>query len=428
MTYLRKLLGPGTPLATKSGEELKSSSSQNTKNLAQQKVKEPNKKNGKILPLAPDPNFALSKDSITAPNTELKIEGDKSEKEPFSAIIPSDETAEDAALRRQMIQYNMEDVGAIVAEIDLDEGDSSVLTDEDDSDAWTDEEELDDSSAEEEEDQYGRTKRRVVSEKYRQEMLALEEKLNAQSIKNVGPEENLFALSRKDVEDDQTEGRMINRDEISPAQKTSPTKEVRFATEVQIQDAACDKDVLAALTDTQINPPQDCPPAKKATISRFKAERTSSPSSTTPKPPDGIFASSILERPYNQKVSTSSPAPTKPLNAIASDIIVERPYEPALPSSPAPPSSDDPALVQQQLAAEYHRLRNRMIYRQGGFLADDEEEQEEEETVVDVNVDRDGGRAEPSRQEDASRLEQQAGKKISRFRAARLKGIGGAIR
>jgi unconventional prefoldin RPB5 interactor 1 len=426
MTYLRKLLGPGTPLATKIGEELKSSSSRNTKIPPQQKVKEPNKKNGKILSLAPDPNFALSKDSITAPNTELKIQGDKSKKEPFSAIIPSDETAEDAALRRQMIQYNMEDVGAIVAEIDLDEGDSGVWTDEDDSDAWTDEDEVNDSSAEEEEDQYGRTKRRVVSDKYRQEMLALEEKLNAQSVKNVGPEKNIIALPRKDIENQIEGGRLTDGDERSPARKTSPTKEVRFATEVQIQDAACDKEVLAALTDTQINSPQDCPPAKKATISRFKAERTSSTSSTTPKPPDGIFASSILERPYNQKVLTSSPAPTRTLNAIASDMIVERPYEPALPSSPAPPSSDDPALVQQQLAAEYHRLRNRMIYRQGGFLADDDEE--EEETVVDVNVDRNGGKAEPSHQEDASRLEQQASKKISRFRAARLKGIGGAIR
>ena len=38
-----------------------------------------------------------------------------------SPVMP-EETSEDAALRWQMLQYNMQEVGAVVAEIDLDEG------------------------------------------------------------------------------------------------------------------------------------------------------------------------------------------------------------------------------------------------------------------------------------------------------------------
>jgi unconventional prefoldin RPB5 interactor 1 len=308
-------------------------------------------------------------------------------------------------------------VGAVVAEIVLDEDDSDGWTDDDDPDAWTDEEELNEGSSEEDEDQYGRTKRRVVSEDYRQEMLALEEKLNVRSIRNIGPGENISLLPRKALEHEIKLNSMMDEDGASLDRKTSPTKEVRFA-DLQIQDAVSHKTPFSSSSNTQNSPPQDPPSSKKTSISRFKAERTNSTPSTKTKPHNGIIASSVLERPYNP-IPLSSTAPPK---ATASDVIPERPYDPEPSSPPAPPSTEDPTLLHQQLTTEYHRLRNRMIYRQGGFLADDEEEEEEE--VVDENADENGRDAGLGQQhQDSSSSHNQGVKKMSRFRAARLKGI-----
>ena len=79
----------------------------------------------------------------------------------FNPIIPVDESPEDAALRRQMLQYNMGEVGAVVAELDLDEG--GISYSDDDENDYAD----DNSSVEEDEDQFGRTKRRVLSDSRR---------------------------------------------------------------------------------------------------------------------------------------------------------------------------------------------------------------------------------------------------------------------
>lgn len=436
MTYLRRLLRPGMPaeeIIDKMSEELKKSS-QNIQNLDQKKTKETSKKSGTNRPIAQGSNRAPSKPLVTAANTELKSNGKNSGIEAFSAIIPASDTAEEAALRRQMIQYQTADVGPVVAQIDLDEDDSDIWTGEDDSDAWTDSDEVNDSSAEEDEDQYGRTKRRVVSDEYRQEMLALQEKLNAKSMKNVGPGGDISTLPKAQPKE---VNRLIDNDATTPlARKTSPTKEVRFAADVQIQDH---QHPSTSGSNTQLSAPQDPPRTKKPSISRFKAERTnSSPSTTTtPKPTNGSFASSILERPYNPTLNSSTTLPNPP-TAITSDTIIERPYKATSPSSPAPPNTEDPALVHQQLTTEYHRLRNRMIYRQGGFLTDDDDGDDEKMgEEVEVGEGKEVG-GEVSGKENVSKNEkktqqahqqpnpdestEQGDKKISRFRTARLKG------
>ena len=62
------------------------------------------------------------------------------------------------------------------------------------------------------------------------------------------------------------------------------------------------------------------------------------------------------------------------------------------------PDEFDPALLSQEVATEYHKMRNRMIQRQGGFLKNDEDES----GIVPLDEEEGGP------------------KKVSRFKAARL--------
>ena len=92
-------------------------------------------------------------------------------------MTPIDESADDAALRREMLMYGAEDIGPIVAELELEEDGSF---DEDDEILDLSGEEFDDEGTDEE-DEFGRTKRRVVTEDYMQRMLELEKKLGVKS-------------------------------------------------------------------------------------------------------------------------------------------------------------------------------------------------------------------------------------------------------
>ena len=261
---------------------------------------------------------------------------------PFTPVRPLEESPEDAALRRQMIQYNMEEVGAVVAELDLDEEGMSYSEDED-------EEEEEDypnesSSIDEDEDQFGRTRRRVLTDDYLAEMRALEKRL-----KNVGPNakiEDLAALNGQERERASTDANQPNAtEELS---KQASKKGVRFAPSLDDQEA----------------PP---PPTVNST------QKTSPVPNPPPKPSTNPVLSSIIERPYTPSTDTTTT------------------------TLPPDPDEYDPALLQQEIATEYHKMRNRMIARQGGFMAQDEEKAEVPLSEAE------GGR-----------------KKVSRFKAARL--------
>ncbi|KAI4786961.1 hypothetical protein E4T44_13758, partial [Aureobasidium sp. EXF-8845] len=84
------------------------------------------------------------------------------------AVIPEDESPEDARLRREMLQYNLNEVGQVVAELDLDENLSEF---EDDDDYFDDDY---DSELSEEEDEHGRSIRPGVSKSYRDQMRELD--------------------------------------------------------------------------------------------------------------------------------------------------------------------------------------------------------------------------------------------------------------
>ena len=259
---------------------------------------------------------------------------------PFVPVIPADESPEDAVLRRQMIQYNMEEIGAVVAELDLDGEGMSYSDEEDEDEDYPDE----NSSVEEDEDQFGRTRRRVLTDDYLTEMRALEKRM-----KNVGPNAeigNLAAVNEQEGERPSTNANEPNATHESPQQL--PKKGVRFAPSLSVQEAP--------------SPPTANPSAQE--------------SSTVPtlpaKPPSNPVLSSIIERPYAPSTDTTTPPPE--------------------------PDEYDPALLQQEVATEYHKMRNRMIARQGGFMA----QSDEEKAKVPLS-EAEGGR-----------------KKVSRFKAARL--------
>ena len=225
-------------------------------------------------------------------------------------VIPANESTEDAALRRQMIQYNMSEVNNIVAEMNLDDEASDASY----SDADGEEGIPDDSSLDEDEDNFGRTKRRVLSDDYLAEMRALEQKLNAKAIQNVGPNAPPEA-STTSSSHDETETQPLTQPKsngINKAPKPPTTKGVRFAEDLDIQ------------------PSQPSPTA---------------PSASHHHPPNPIHASTIIERPYSTNASTT----------------------------PAEPDEFDPALLRQEVKTEYNKLRNRMIQRQGGFTAPEDD-------------------------------------------------------
>jgi len=95
-------------------------------------------------------------------------------------------------------------------------------------------------------------------------------------------------------------------------------------------------------------------------------------------------------------------SPMGPPGRTLADTLVERQPTSVGKSTQAPSEDDmDPITERRQLAAEYYRRRNEMVRQQGGFKVDPDDEEEFGELMEE----RDGKI-----------------KKVSRFRAARLKG------
>ena len=334
-----------------------------------------------------------------------------------NAKIPNNESPENASLRSQMLKYNMNQVSSIVAEIDLDDAHSEG--------SWTSSEDEDDDGAlqdatrtpdeDEDEDEHGRTTRKMVSEQYIKEMEALQKRLGAVPIMNVGPKQpntdELSAILAAEAAVD---------DNLEPTGPTligsQPTaKSIPYGPKLHMQESP------VALAPSK-------PPDIGKKISRFKQARSTnssvraSPSQIFSAPPEQkkniVSNTDILEqKPPSSNPSTTSllEAPAKgflkPSKGTASNVphgdVLERntPLSSSSVMAPStapalnPPKEDDPSFTARQLNDEYHRLRNRMIYREGGFLQSEEEKEEND----DLYERKDG-----------------SGKKVSRFMAARL--------
>ncbi|KAF5002180.1 hypothetical protein FGRMN_556 [Fusarium graminum] len=323
------------------------------------------------------------------------------------AYIPEEEDEDDAELRRQMLEYSGE-VGAVVAELQLEEGDSDYESE------YSDEGFGDDDDDDDDEDQYGRYKGRVVTDDYRQRMLELEKKLGIKSRFTDQPEDKDGDSSS----DEEGIGRIVVKPALaeptpsSTALKSAPAKSnikekqpeqnggrkgVRFASNLDIaqegepavlpiREAPVKEiepiveplgDIVERSSSSKIDT-TDTKPTRKP--SRFKKAIN-----TVPPGPLDVTANFLdQDRPT---------APTGPEGTTLADTLVERE---TIRTSPHPPDEFDDELIHQEVADEHHKLRKKFIQRDGGFLKEDES------PIQPLEV-QDGGR-EP----------------VSRFKAAKL--------
>lgn len=339
---------------------------------------------------------------------ERVIELDENDKEVASyPVIPVEESAKDAALRREMLQYGLAEVNAVVAEIDLDEGDDSEFDDDHSGDyPETDEEE------EEEEDEFGRTLGKVIPDNYRKEMLELEKKLNARMMENVGPQP--ADVSAPGTADDIR--RLVVRPETSVEApiSTIPTAKkrgVRFAQEldvslapVPVRDLAGDQHhsshsptskapLVDAIVERKSSPTDHAAPFSAGTknpakISRFKSSRSG---------PNAMISTKST---YSEVSGEAPPVLDDKATATLANLVVERKI---LEDGIVAPDENglDPALLAREVVVEYNKQRNRRIQDQGGFKPSEEEAENPLIEEVDGKE-----------------------KKVSRFKAARLKSAG----
>ncbi|MCJ1288857.1 hypothetical protein MMC34_000388 [Xylographa carneopallida] len=315
------------------------------------------------------------------------------------------ESPKDAALRRQMLQYSMNEVGAIVAEMDLEDSDS--MTD------YSEEAEDDlGSETDEEEDQYGRTTRRVISDDYRKQMLELEQKLNAQMQENVRPNLDIPALEAVSHGIVSVNGNSQPQNPKSIEQSTpKPKKGVRFAESLDISEVS----PRPASSQRPTTIPSASTPIADLIVERGPSNIAKLSTSSTKQRPSKFKTTQQVQIPvpHNQansaNISASSShhptrhTPTGPRGLTHATTLIERPPSTSTStstSSATRPDEHDPALMQQSLAIEYHRVRNRMIHRSGGFVPHDEDDEPASIPLVDSS--------------------QAPGKRVSLFKRARL--------
>ncbi|KAJ6086350.1 hypothetical protein N7486_010631 [Penicillium sp. IBT 16267x] len=335
-------------------------------------------------------------------------------------VTDIDESLEDAQLRREMFQYGIDEVGAIVAELELDEDGSDVSFDEDY--AWATDEDG------EEEDEFGRS-RTELSEEYHKQMRELEEKLNARGMWNMGKDSQTFPSEVREEVEAAAAAEAVQPDGVaeSSSKTKKPKKRVAFADDLDIapapqaphieqiptterrtlppkSDVAVLSDAIVERSDrVQNTPPTIAAAAPPKKASRFKSARSSaSDAGTTAKPvptngaqfadshsarkqanavpsttPPTLFpATPQTPKPFStpiQDIPGSSSAPQPPQGKTLADTLVEREIAPG--TAPAPELDDlDEEIHRREIASEFYKMRNHMIQQKGGFVNNEEPE------------------------------------------------------
>ena len=346
-------------------------------------------------------------------------------------VQPGD-TPEEAGLRRDMLDYSkgLDEVGAIVAELELEEERSDISYDEDEVDDFDTEADDDEDFENDSEDDTGKSKLGLsLSRGYQNKMQELQEKLGLQ---NVGPEPDAEAATgqtRKEQRPSAAEAARkaaLERSETSKKsslktaavdsftakessiKKKAGKKKVAFASGLDITTEESPRATLAhkkpparTTKESQERPISDSIVEREAVVdevvpaapatpipaadkpSRFKAARQSQPQ--TP------MFSKQMEFPLEKTVEDAS----APRHLVATKL-VERPSTRA-PKAPDPDGFSDQD-HQREIAREYeqHRIK-RVLAQEGRFLGDAEE-----------------GEITPLEDEET-------GRRVSRFKAARVK-------
>ncbi|CAJ2500696.1 Uu.00g035490.m01.CDS01 [Anthostomella pinea] len=323
-------------------------------------------------------------------------------------IIPADDSPEDAGLREDMIRYNkatmMYEMAPIVAELQLEEGFAS-------DDGWGTGEDYEEDEDDEDEDQWGRSTSGVVDDDWKLQMLELKERMSKYAFgEDQAPEaddddetgEGLGRITVRHGETgtpsdglDKQPTSSLKKDGSSSA--TDEKKSVRFATDLDIAEAP-------ASTATQVNPEQAKQPEVDpiSDVKERAVGTAAAPTQTSRKKPSRFRKNRATEAPAAQApaiapqkpVDQSRYAPSGPKGRTLATSVLE--HEPSIEAQE--PDEFDANLLQQQVAEEYHKMRNKLVHRQGGFL-------KENENPIQPLDEEEGGP-----------------KRMSRFRAARLAG------
>lgn len=366
------------------------------------------------------------------PSNGSRVETIDPDSKAFMPHIPADESPEDAALRREMIRYSLNEVGAVVAEMNLDY----------DSDFDDDRSIRSSSDSDENEDRFGRSQNRVLSDEYVKEMRALEKKLNATSLENIGPdgmvqtllqaEDNLAAQSsggqiksnhlpaggdwdkRKVHSDKALDGQRRPKELQETLQGDDHSVKARRPVHTNIVERlAPARSVVEANTAPA--------PGKRA--SRFKATRRDGandapsvahlPSTTPPTGHDAISEMRNTSRnaavltPNGASNKASSAGSSGPAGRTHAGQVVEHPWTGECDIAGAPePDEWGESVMHQELSKEYHRMRKCMIPQPTGSVASNEAARREQHD------------------EDDEPLVDEQGNRISRFKADRLGQIG----
>ncbi|EKV11227.1 Prefoldin [Penicillium digitatum] len=306
-------------------------------------------------------------------------------------VTDVNESAEEARLRREMLDYGINEVGAIVAELEMDESGSEISFDED----------YDyDYDEEENEDEHGRSHTHLTAE-YHQQMMELEAKLNARGLMNMGKDTTTFP---EEVQQEIAEPAKV---ETLTTEK-KPKKRVAFADALDIapapappittQKAHAPQAEPQVLADSIVERSSRAPESPTATpavpkkTSRFKSARAATPGSTASEyvaPRATIAIPSIVTESRLRKQANTAPSvvppvlfpatPTepKPFSVPISDI-VEKPSAPQFPhdrtlaekvferqiktGTAVAPELDhyDEELHQKQIASEFFNMQRRL--------------------------------------------------------------------
>lgn len=315
---------------------------------------------------------------------------DEDRKQP--PVTDVDESAEEARLRREMLEYGINEVGAIVAELEMDESGSDISFDED----------YDyDDDYEEGEDEHGRS-RTHLSADYHKEMIELEAKLNARGLMNMGKDTGTFpAEVQQEIETP------IEASTEPPTKETKSKKRVAFADDLDIAPTQTPPAAAERIVPSQDEPPvladaivertsrdqkSDSPavPSVPKKASRFKSARNHAVAATEPVTTGATISnpSKVTESRIRKQANATpsavqpnlfpaTPKEPKPFSAPITDV-VDKPAKPQPPQDrtlaenvlerqvgngavKAPELDEyDEELHQKQIASEFFHMQNRM--------------------------------------------------------------------
>ncbi|KAJ5788492.1 hypothetical protein N7457_003482 [Penicillium paradoxum] len=322
-------------------------------------------------------------------------------------VTDVNESAEEARLRREMLDYGINEVGAIVAELEMDESASDISFDE----------EYDyDYDEEENEDDYGRSHTRLTPE-YHQQMMELEAKLNARGLMNMGKDTETFPEEvQKEIEKPtvvETSGkekkpkkRVAFADDLDIAPAPAPPAPIEKAPASQVEPQVL-ADSIVERTSRSSEPPSTAPavPAVPKKASKFKSARSAASGTTASEqvttgatianpsqatearlrkqanvapsavPPALFPATPKAPKPFSMPITDITETPEKPSppqfphDRTLAEKVFERQVKPGAAVAPELDHYDE-ELHQKQIASEFFHMQNRM-----NGVSQDEEQQ-----------------------------------------------------